>query len=845
MADRLELASEEDRAAILADLPPDYDLRPTLNVLYDRSTEYSKHYQWDLAFRADLAGIATAKVWGSKAWIGTMYNLTGLSLYRLTKYDEALDNFKLALAAMREIGDKKGQADDWRGISNVESVRGNLTASQDAQEKALALWSAIDDQANVAEALIDLGGEYSRMGQNAKASDYLKRGLKLAQGMHNQLAADRALEALARLYTTQGDFQVALAYLEQVKRQPGSSLGEKRAEAYYDSILGDLYMKLNRPDANKVLEHGLQLALEGHDLRLAGWMSDTLATNSLNENDHRRFLQHKKEAAEIYADLGEVQQEMWALGTASFQHLLLDEPGQAIATAEKGLALARKTEWAENTTAALLDVARAYREVGRRDDALDAYRESIRVMETWREQLAGGQLNGANSFRNKSDRYLELMSMRVEDGDAWEALTLAESLRARRLLDVISQGKVDQDRSLSSEEKAQESALATVAAKYNNQPGANTQFEKAARYLEAYQTEIYTAHADLQARRGQSEMISREHLDSLAAQPGSLLIEYAFGDHPYVFTVARGEDGKARIDVKTLSIKPAQLAKRIEDYRKALATRDLSYKSEARDLYQALLSPIEAELKGKSIVGIVRDGVLWNLPFQALIAPDGKYFVEHAAIYYAPSLTVLYQTSHTGTTTSKLKPLLALGADAPDLAALYGPAATAFGGALATENRWKESAGGYRVLHVSSHGILNSQNPLFSYLQLAKSSPEDGMLEAREILDMKLHADLAVLSACETGRGEVIGGEGVFGMSWAMLTAGAAAVVVSQWKVDSESTTQMMSVLHRSIAPLALQPGPMRGKAEALRKAQMEMIRSPRYQHPFYWAAFEILGNGN
>jgi CHAT domain-containing protein len=81
-------------------------------------------------------------------------------------------------------------------------------------------------------------------------------------------------------------------------------------------------------------------------------------------------------------------------------------------------------------------------------------------------------------------------------------------------------------------------------------------------------------------------------------------------------------------------------------------------------------------------------------------------------------------------------------------------------------------------------------------------------------------------------------------MSWAVLTAGTRTVVVSQWKVDSASTTQLMLAFHRTIAPEAARPGPIRGKAEALRRAAIELIHTPGYQHPFYWAGFEMLGDG-
>src|SRR5215471_10656630 len=146
LADKLESASQEERGAILAQLPPDFDFRPVLYVFYDRSTDFSDHYQWELSYRENEAGLLTAIASKRKNWIGTMYNLKALSQYRMTRYEEAIENFRRALAIMQEIGDKKGQADDWRGISNVESVRGNLTASQDAQEHALELWSQIDDQ---------------------------------------------------------------------------------------------------------------------------------------------------------------------------------------------------------------------------------------------------------------------------------------------------------------------------------------------------------------------------------------------------------------------------------------------------------------------------------------------------------------------------------------------------------------------------------------------------------------------------------------------------------------------------------------------------------------------------
>ena len=156
-------------------------------------------------------------------------------------------------------------------------------------------------------------------------------------------------------------------------------------------------------------------------------------------------------------------------------------------------------------------------------------------------------------------------------------------------------------------------------------------------------------------------------------------------------------------------------------------------------------------------------------------------------------------------------------------------------GAEATEARWREKAPESGILHLATHGVLNNSNPLFSYLELAGG----GVIEARSLLDLNLPASLAVLSACDTGRGELLDGEGVVGLAWAMMVAGVPSVVVSEWKVDSGSTTQLMLAFHRG-----LRSAPVQSKAAALRSAALQLINRPEYRHPYYWAGFHLLGSG-
>src|SRR5262249_13781497 len=119
------------------------------------------------------------------------------------------------------------------------------------------------------------------------------------------------------------------------------------------------------------------------------------------------------------------------------------------------------------------------------------------------------------------------------------------------------------------------------------------------------------------------------------------------------------------------------------------------------------------------------------------------------------------------------------------------PETTAYLGEGAQEEKVKQEAGKYRYLHFATHGFFNEAAPMLSTLVLGKpadGSAEDGFLTAREIFDMKLSADMVVLSACNTARGEQRGGEGIVGMGWALFVAGAPTQVLSQWSVDDKST---------------------------------------------------------
>jgi CHAT domain-containing protein len=141
-----------------------------------------------------------------------------------------------------------------------------------------------------------------------------------------------------------------------------------------------------------------------------------------------------------------------------------------------------------------------------------------------------------------------------------------------------------------------------------------------------------------------------------------------------------------------------------------------------------------------------------------------------------------------------------------------------------------------RVLHLASHGVLD-ESPAFSRLLLAPEpdGSEDGRLEVHEVFELELGADLAVLSACDTGLGKRLRGEGILGLSRAFFAAGARRLLVSLWRVADRSTAPLMVAFYREMKDGA-------APAEALRRAKRELAEDPRTSHPYYWAPFILQG---
>lgn len=171
-----------------------------------------------------------------------------------------------------------------------------------------------------------------------------------------------------------------------------------------------------------------------------------------------------------------------------------------------------------------------------------------------------------------------------------------------------------------------------------------------------------------------------------------------------------------------------------------------------------------------------------------------------------------------------------------------GQSGRVYTGTAASEKRLKsEPLEGYRILHFATHGLISQEIPARSSLVLSiegDADAEDGLLQAREIYQLKLSSDLVVLSACQTARGQILKGEGIEGLAQAFFYAGARSVVASLWRVTDEPTAEFMRTFYENL-------GEGKSKAASLRTAKLQLLQADETLAPRHWAAFVLLGEAN
>ena len=853
------------------------------------------------ALRCFNGSLEIWKELGLKEYIADSTNKIGAVYQKQGDYALSLEYFTSGLNLRESLGNGQRVAESLHNIGEIHYLRGDYGQALDHFRRSFDLREASAgggaDASNrfaQAQTLHDIGLVYEGQGNYSKALEFYDRSIQFKKRAGIQLGVESTLNNIGQIHEAQGNYYLALEYYRE-SLNLSKTLGHRALHAQALNSLGRVYA--SQGDYELALRHhreSLALAQEMGNKALTARTLNLIGAVFVARRDPAQALDYYRRSLEIAEAMSNRAGVAETLNSMAAVRYELKEREEASRLAARAADIARQVGSREALWHALTVGGRAEYALGQTAAARKALDEAISVVETMRADVAGGEQQRQGFFEDKVSPYQAMVGLLVEAGEVGAALSYAERAKARVLLDVLQSGRADVAKALTPEERRRERELEGESVALNKQvyeesarrqPDAallaqlRARLEKTRLNYEDFRTGIYNAHPELKTQRGEMQPLTQEEAAGLLGGGGTALVEFVVTEgKTLLFVLTAGGERARAPDLRAyaLDVRQQDLQRRVEDFRQRLAGRDLNFRVPARGLYELLLGPAREQLRGRDSLVIVPDGPLWELPFQALQPAAERYLLEECAISYAPSLTVLREVARLrlklAAKSRGPESLLAFGnpltvrgaapatrrdealGPLPEaerevlaLGRLYGAARSrVFVGAEAREERLKQEVSGYRILHMATHGILNDAAPMYSQIVLSppgREAREDGLLESWEVMGLDLQADLVVLSACETARGRYSAGEGMIGLTWALFVAGTPGAVVSQWKVESTSTTELMLEFHRLFKSRDARGRTTQPAARALRQAALALMRNPRYRHPFYWAGFVMVGD--
>ncbi len=768
----------------------------------------------------------------------------GLCQLGLGKPEEAIQTFDRAISLTRDTGLRKEEADFHKARGSALIRLGKYDAARDEYRQALQVYEQAGLKRELVEALNDDGTLHAQLGDSVTAEKDFQRAIDLAR-----------------------------------------SIGHPRGVTSNLLTLGDLEWRRRRYDqAAALYREAFDRAREADDRGAMATSLVSLALTLLDQGRLSEALPKARQALEIARATGAgllEAQTLLALGELARSG---GEPQKALEQYGAGEALARAASDTELGWQLAYGKGQALEALGHNDDALAAYRQAVEIIEGVRSRLREQRFR-AGYLEDRVQVYVALVRLLLKMGKPGQAFVYSERLRAMSYQDLLDRAATP----IADEREAElRSRIRRLQQLIDESAKPTAQQKRGA--LKLYTDELASAQRAYEAlmddlRASRPEAVALHALDVSTPEQvqarlpaDTALIEYVLGDDSLaIFTLTRAD-----VRAKTVSVRAADLQSKVELFRDLVARKgSRDWVKPAESLDRLLIEPIAQEgwLRNIRRLEIVPHSVLHYLPFASLVRPGGPgqgldrhgtgqahrpaptvggrrgdrgrprphFLVQDYELAYLPAASALVGEKETRDLKGSLlalaparSHLLYAQEEARSVSSYFPSGSLVLLGRRATKGAFKEQSGGFKVLHLATHGFFDKFNPMFSGVELEPDAHEDGRLEVYEILRLHLNARLVTLSACETALGtgyfaEYPAGDEFVGLTRAFLSAGSSEVLASLWEVNDRSTLQFMRSFYRGLG------GNQDGAA--LRKAQLAMLKAGRsYSQPYYWAPFVLVG---
>ncbi|MEG4105971.1 tetratricopeptide repeat protein [Microcoleus sp. S13_C5] len=803
-------------------------------------------------------------------------NNIGLVYSALGEQQKALEYYNQSLPLNRAVGDRSGEATTLNNIGLVYSELGEQQKALEYYSQTLPLIRTLGNRSGEARTLNNIGLVYSALGEQQKALEYYNQSLPLTRSVGDRSGEATTLNNIGRVYSKLGEQQKALEYYSQTLpliRAAGDRSGEARTLNNIGLVYDDLGEK------QKALEYYNQ------SLPLNRAVGDRSGEATTLNNIGR-----------VYSELGEQQKALeYYSQTLPLKRAVGDRSGEA--TTLGNIASAKRVQG--NLTEALTDIESSLKiiESLRTKIASPELRTSYfatvqdfyqfyidLLMQLHKTQPKSGYDTKAfeASERSRARSLLELLqeaNADIRQGVAPELLQRERSLQQQ--LDALEKRRVE------------------VLSRPNHTPAQDAELEQQRQTLltqyQDIQTQIRTT-SPRYAALTQPQPLTLTQIQQQILDDQTILLQYSLGkERSYLWAVTKTSISSYELP-KAADIE--KTARKFRDAVTDQTSRNSPNQiAQANDaISQIILQPVAAQLGQKRLL-IVGDGVLNYLPFAALSLPvksgenaNPPLIVDHEIVLLpsASTLAIIRQNYSDRQPPSRSLAIFADPVFSADDERVKHPVTAANRQAIDSVNlglshsirdndvNWSRlkftrqeaqiieglvtvnsrsqffdfeasratatssNLSQYKLIHFATHGLVNSAHPELSGIVMSlvdeNGNPLNGFLRLTDIFNLKLAADLVVLSACKTGMGQIVQGEGMVGLTRGFMYAGAKRLVVSLWSVDDEGTATLMSSFYQEMLQKGLAP------AAALRAAQLELWKQEKWHSPYYWAAFTLQG---
>ena len=793
-----------------------------LGLAYHQLGDYKK------AIDYHQKSLVIDKEMGNRRGVAASLGNLGLVYRNLGDYKKAIDYHLQSLVIDKEMGNRLGVAQSLANLGLAYHQLGDYKKAIDYHQKSLAIQKEIGNRRGVAASLVNLGIAYYRLGDYKKAIDYHLQTLAISKEMGYRFGVATSLGNLGNAHYRLGDYKKAIDYHQQ-------SLAIKKEMEYRQGIanslgnLGNAYRNLG--DYKKAIDYHQQTLVISKEIGYRQGIASSLGNLGIayySLGDYKNAIDYHQQHLAISKEMGNrlsMANSLGSLGNACHQ---LGDYKKAIDYHQQYLAISKEIGNRFGVAASLNNLGLTLQKLGQLAAAEQHLRQAIDTYEDIRQLLLTKDIWKVSIFEQQAKTYRILQQVLVARQQPQQALEISQQGRTRALVEILFRHK---------HQKPQEELIPPT--------------------------------------------LTLSQIQQVANKQQATLVEYSlvFDNQLYIWVIP--PQGKIQFRCVSLpkDISLQKLVKNTREQQLHIRGRNSNNPPSKKDnstnhlnqLHQLLIEPI-ADLLPKDEqqeVIFIPYQELFLVPFAALQDEKNKYLIEKHTILTAPSIQALSLNQQDKPTTPVLPrgkdvlivgnptmPKTKVGKDREPLTQLAGAEeeaqkiatmleTEAMIGGQATQSAIVEKMSSAKLIHFATHGLLDGINAIGSpgAITFTPDEKNDGFLTTSEIIEnfglseeQKLQADLVVLSAGDTGGGD-IRGEGVIGLSQAFMASGVPTLVMSLWKISDDANVKLMTEFYTNIYERNL------NKAQGMRQAMLTMLNDKDGNpDPTNWAAFTVIG---